>query len=321
MKRFSQYKKYDLTRGEKVNYSYHIALESIFNCFTDRLEELFYDMFNKVFKFRFEIETGIKFQQQIRTIQCPAPIFIFGMSPIEGNSLLILDHSLSNMFLEQSEIFNQNSISVENKFALNEFKSKALGAKVKQFLKTFADCWDHIQPVDIQLKKLVSNSVKSKVMPAHETTLNVLMTAEYQGFSCQSRFIFSAYRLDSLMKEHYQKALIHGESGLKNRTDNINSLLGLLKSEATYEVKGVLGELNTSHLDIVKSLRNGSVLHLQSDIQNNVVVNINEQPVLSAEAGNSNQKMSLKVNGLYNEMKSKSKNKNIPFSKLDFPSS
>ncbi len=46
---------------------------------------------------------------------------------------------------------------------------------------------------------------------------------------------------------------------------------------------------------------------------------LNKYPALSAEAGMSEQKLSLKINGQFDDMKLKIKKQNIPFSKLNFP--
>jgi flagellar motor switch protein FliM len=319
MKPISQYQDFDLTQGEKVNYSYYIALESIFNCFTDRLEELFYDMFNKVFQFSYQIKTGIRFQNHLRKTEAPIPIFIFEMSPIKGNALLIPDHALTNLFLNQTNVFKQKSIEVNNYFTLNQDNSKILGKKVNHYLSEFGKCWEKINPIELKLKKLVSNPVKAKIMHAHETCIFITVNAKYKNFSCQCQFGFSAFQLDPIMKKHYQKAMLLGDSRSEPNHEKSKSLLIMLNTDATYNVKGILGNFTGSHQEIINSLETGSVIPLENALQNHVIVSINDYPALSAEAGMSEQKLSLKINGQFDDMKLKIKKQNIPFSKLNFP--
>ena len=321
MKPISQYQKFDLTQGEKVNYSYYIALESIFNCFTDRLEELFYDMFNKVFQFEYQIETGIRFQSQLRKTEAPVPIFILDVSPMKGNALLILDHSMTNLFLNQKRIFNQKTIDVKNYFTLNQNNSRILGAKVNHYLSEFEKCWESIHPINVKLKKLVSNPVKAKIMHSYETCIFIKVSARYKNFSCQCQFGFSAFQLDPVMKKHYQKAMLLGDSRSEPNPEKSKALLTMLSTDTTYKVKGILGNFTISHQEIINSLESGAVIPLENALQNHVVVTINDHPVLSAEAGMSEQKLSLKVNGRFDEMKLKVKQQSIPFSKLSFPNS
>jgi len=321
MKPFSQYQKFDLTQGEKVNYSYYIALESIYNCFTDRLEELFYDMFNKVFQFSYQIETGIRFQSRLRETEAPVPIFIFEVSPMKGNALLILDHSMTNLFLNQKTIFQQKTIDVKNCFSLNQNNSRALGTKVNHYLNEFEKCWEQINPIELKLKKLVSNPVKAKIMHSHETCIFINVTAKYKNFSCQCQFGFSAFQLDPIMKKHYQKAMLLGDSRPEPNQEKRNALLTMLNTDTIYRVKGILGDLKIPHQEIINSLETGAVIPLENALQNHVIVTINDYPVLSAEAGSSEQKLSLKINGRFDEMKLKVKQQDIPFSKLSFPNS
>lgn len=321
MKPFSQYQKFDLTRGEKVNYSYYIALESIFNCFTDRLEELFYDMFNKVFQFNYHIETGIRFQSRLRETAAPVPIFIFDVSPMKGDALLILDHSMTNLFLNQNTVFQHKTIDVKNYFTLNQDNSRVLGGKVNQYLNELSKCWEQINPIDIKLKKLVSNPVKAKIMHSHETCIFINVSAKYKNFSCRCQFGFSAFQLDPIMKKHYQKAMLLGDSRSEPNHEKSKALLTMLNTDASYEIKGILGNLTISHHEIINSLETGAVIPLENALQNHVVVTVNDYPALSAEAGMSDQKLSLKVNGRFDDMKMKIKQQNIPFSKLSFPNS
>lgn len=319
MKPISQYQDFDLTQGEKVNYNYYIALESIFNCFTDRLEELFYDLFNKVFRFSYHVKTGVKFQNQLRKTEAPIPIFIFEMSPLKGNALLIPDHGLTNLFLNHAQVFKNKSIEVENYFTLNQSNSKTLGQKVNHYLSEFGKCWEKINPIELKLKKLVSNPVKAKIMHSQETCIFITVKAQYKNFSCQCQFGFSAFQLDPIMKKHYQKAMLLGESRSEPSQEKSQSLLKMLNTDAIYKVKGILGNVTVSHREIIDSLEKGTVIPLENALQNHVIVSINDYPALSAEAGMSEQKLSLKINGQFDDMKIKVKRQNIPFSKLNFP--
>ena len=314
-------KPYDISRGEKVDYGYQAALELIFRQYLDVLEVQFYDRFNRVFEFDYNIQPGIKFQNYLKSLPSPVPIFLFGLTPLHGESLLVMENSWCNLFLDKRNATAQNTILQNDSFAITAENARFMGEIAHQVIQGFCSCWEKIQPVKGKLKKLVSNRVKAKVMDTTEICVPIKVSARYENFKALCQFCFSSYQLDPIMKTYWHKALILGEATRKERRIDRAKIRNLFAFEAVYELSGELGKMNLSQSELLKSLRQGEVLPIDNRINSNVMVKINDIPILSADPGVTNENWSLKINGRFDSVEKKIKIRPKPFSKLTFPHS
>ncbi|MDH5561077.1 MAG: hypothetical protein OEY59_09530 [Deltaproteobacteria bacterium] len=312
---------YNIIAEEKISYSYFTALQTIFYNYVSQLESYLYDELGIVFKLRFNIESGIKFKDVFQGLDFPLPILIYELSPLGGDSLLIMENSSANFLLQKEELKKNKKTVISNLFHLEKDNFPILKTELERLLKIFENCWDKITISEAKIKKLVTHKLKAKIMNPVETCVLVNLQISHKAFQTQWVFCFSGYQLDPIMKKFGKKALLAGNGDYYQDESNKNKLEEMFSKEINYEAKGILGELEISHEDLLESYRTKKVLPLSEGIMDNIIIKLNGVPTLSAQAGKTHDQVSLKVNGIYEEIKSQVKKRQKPFLKTDFPTS
>ena len=308
-------KPFDITKGEKIEVGYHTALEAIFNHFINDLEVLFYDQYNKAFDFSYSIKTENKFSNFLKNAQFNIPIFIFKLNPLSRNCLLVLDNTFSNNIINGFK----KTIDHDSSFKINGKNYQNVKELIDNLLSSFCQSWKRIYPVDYTLTKLVSNRIKAKILSPTEACTRIKVNIGIGDFQTHFEFCFSSYQLDPILKKFSKKALLAGE-GDNFLTQESNLFLNdLLQDEIDYKIKGVIGNLNISHNNLIDSLKTGKVLKLSNSLNKNAIVQVNNKAVLSADIGVCRDNFSLQVNGKFEAVKEEIKHKNKPFSKINFP--
>jgi len=312
-------KPFDITCGEKVHYGYYAALEVVFNQYLNELESYFFDEFNTSLEFSYEILTGMKFRQFLDRIENPQPIFLFNLTPVIGDCLLIMENRSANLLLAQDNLHANRKTSISNQFSLNSDHSVKIQGKIDKLLSLFSNCWENILPVSSTLQKLVSNKIKARIMSPVEGCVTVRVTLKQNQFSTYWEFCFSDYQLDQVIKKYGSKLLLTGDRQVRKNKATKQYFSELLLNESQFSLTGVLGDLNISEQDLLDSYHNQTVIPIQNEISNNAVITVNDKPLLSASIGISNDHVALQVNGKYDRKKVEEKEKQKSFSKIHFP--
>jgi|GEM_PF-2501321 len=316
-----QVKPVDITRGEKVYYGYYAALETIFRQFISEMESYFLDEFNLSFQFEFEITGGIKFRDYLGQLAQPSPIFCVGLSPLSGDSLFVLENRCANLLLSKSRLQQRGKVILNNQFQVNGENYEVLHNAADRMLNLFTKSWGILLPAEQKLKKLVSHRFKAKVMNPLESCVAVKIIMKHKQLTTFCEFCFSAYQLDPILKKYGKKTLLRGD-GLSSQKRDIQEYFSyLITEEAQYEVRGVVGDMTISRNQLIESFREGKIIPLENVLKNNVVVQFNGVPLLSANAGVTLEHFSLQINGKYEVVEEEIKQQQRPFAKLQFPNS
>ncbi|MDT8446379.1 MAG: FliM/FliN family flagellar motor switch protein [bacterium] len=310
-------KNYDLTRGEQVTSSYFTPLEVVLKNYLCQLESFFFDQFNISCRFDFHIEPAGKFSDYLESIAQPTPIFVFELSALQGDSLLILDNSLANLFLERESLVRDGRAKVPREFKVDLQNYPLLEDVVDQALHLFAGSWSRLLPCGHKVDKLVSHRIKAKIMNPDEACLKARIQVHYRGFTSAMEFCFSAYQLDPILKNYSRQALLTGEAG--HPQPDLTSLRRLIEKEAKYEAKAVIGGLYLSREDLVESMDTGAVLPLSSELKQGLALYLNGRPLLSGEPGTSLGHQAIKLQGRIEEVQERLKKIPKPFTKQHFP--
>ncbi len=310
---------YDITCGETVHYGYYAALEVVFNQYLNELESYFFDEFNTSLEFSYEIITGMKFNKYLDRLQKPQPIFLFNLFPLIGDCLLVMENRAANLLLAKQKLNKSRKTGVNNQFSLNTENSQQIQATISRLLNLFSDCWEKILPVQGKLKKLVSNRIKARIMSPAEASVIVRVNLSQNQFSTYWEFCFSDYQLDQVIKKYGSKLLLAGNGETRENSLTNKYFSELLLKESNYHLTGVLGELHISEKELLDSYHNQSVIPISSDISKNVIVTVNDKPLLSASAGVTNDQIALQINGKYEKKKVEERIRQKPFLKLEFP--
>ncbi|MCP4751533.1 MAG: hypothetical protein GY866_11615 [Proteobacteria bacterium] len=311
--------RYDITCGEKIQYGYYAALEVVFKKYIGELESYFFDEFNLSFQFDFEIKTGMKFREYLNGIEQPTPIFIYGLSPLKGDCLFLMENRSANLILAKAALNKSKRISLSNRFQLNAGNSRDIQHTVEDLLDLFQKSWENIFTVNSKLKKLVSNKIKAKVMNPAEACIAVKINMTQNNYAAYWEFCFSAYQLDQIIKKYGAKVLLAGKGEVRENQKIREYFTDLLLKESSYELRGIIGELNISQKELEESYHSEKVLPLKNVLNQNVIIQLNKVPILSASAGVTHENLSLQVNGKFEKVKVDIKQQQKPFSKLQFP--
>ncbi len=311
-------KPYDITCGEKVKYGVYAALEIVFQQYINKLELFFFDEFKLAFDFDFKIKTGIRFNRYLESVKQPSPVFVFQLHPVVKDCLLVADNRIINLILAKNNLFKNGKADISNSFQVNTENSKKIKSTFKKFLDLFQDSWKSVHDVESQLKQLVTNRIKAKIMDPAESCIICSVTIKQKRFRSEWEFCFSNYQLDRIIEKHGTRALLSSHSYSPSNPKIKEVLSEILIQEMTYELKGILGQLEISPNDLIESFSGKKVIPLKNDINNNVTVMLSEHPILSAVAGETNEKLSLQVNGKYETVKKTAGKVQKSFSKIKY---
>jgi flagellar motor switch protein FliM len=312
-------KPYDITGGERVTYGYYAALESVFQQFINLLESQFFDMFNLSIDFEVEIRSGTKFRRYLDTVHQPVPILVFNLSPMIGDCLLVLDNRSANLMLSREGFSRHQATVISDAFTVNTENYRSLYQSVNQILPTFYHSWGSIFKAEGRIKRLVSNRLKAKIMGPLELCVIVRLHLRQKRFHAVWDFCFSAYQLDQVIKHHGAKVLLTGIGCNDDGNPARKQLMNRLLAETCYDLRGVLGQLNISSYELNTYFQQGRVIPLKNEIRDNVVVYVNDVPLLSAAAGVTRENLSLQINGRYEKVKTECEERPKPFTPLVFP--
>ena len=315
----AEFKAYDITCGETVHYGYYAALEVVFNQYLNELESYFFDEFNTSLDFSYEIITGMKFNKYLDSFQKPQPIFLFNLFPLIGDCLLVMENRAVNLLLAKQKLKKSRKTGVNNHFSLNGENSQQIQITIEHLLSLFSGCWEKILPVKSKLKKLVSNKIKARIMSPAEASVIVRVNLNQNQFSTYWEFCFSDYQLDQVIKKYGSKLLLAGNGETRENCLTNRYFSELLLKESNYHLTGVLGELHISEKELLDSYHSQTVIPINNDIRKNVIVTVNEKPLLSASAGVTNDQIALQINGKYEKKKVEERIKQKPFLKIEFP--
>jgi flagellar motor switch protein FliM len=311
-------KPYDITNGEKVTYGYYSALEAVFQQFISKLESYFYDEYKLVFDFSYKIRTGHKFQQYLNGLKQPSSIFILGLSPLMRDSLLKADNRYINLILSKPFLYKEGKIAIDNGYSLSESNSRQVKEHIEQILSLFENSWSKIQEVNCDLKKVVSNRIKAKVMDPTESCVEVTVNMKQKRFKTNLEFCFSTYQLDRIIEKRGSRGLL-ATSGAQPYDHGIRDhLTDLLLNESSFEIKGVLGTINLSSRDLIDSYKNQEIIPITSHINTSAVVELDNIPVLAAEIGETSGLISLKIEDTYSSKETENQKAKKSFSQIRF---
>ncbi len=312
---------YDLTRGEQIQQGYFAALEVVMRRFVSEMESFFFDQLKIHCEFDYSINSNRQFRQILADIPQPCPIFRFQFSPWRGESLLIMDNALANLFLQQKELVDTGRVLIQNEFQVTKQNFGPLERAAKTMLNAFAKSWRKLAPAEAQVTTLVANRLKAKVLAPTESTVMVKVGLRYKKFQSHWDFCFSAYELDPLLKKYGKKALLTGYCETEPRKEEKSHLEQSLLTQSCYQIQALAGELTLSPAQLKEALKQKTILPFKAYLNGDLVVHLNGQPQLSACLGETHGQLALQINGRYQVKKEQVKQKPVSFKPLNFPTS
>jgi flagellar motor switch protein FliM len=309
---------YDITAGEKVSYGYYAALEGVFAKFINKLESFFYDEYKILFGFDFTIQTELKFGKYLKSLSKPIPLFIFGLSPLSNDCLLVADNRMVNLVLSRDTLYKEGRTAVDSSFSVDDSNFAQVKNCIEKVLSLFQSSWNSLYNVESQLKRLVSNTVKAKIMENSENCIRVRIGISQKRFKSYYEFCFSTSQLERVIEKHGRNALLGSRNFSPYDREIKQYFTDVVLKDSYYEVKGVLGSLNLSQKELIDSYRLKRIVPIHNEIEGNVVVKIGDQSVLSSIAGATNGHYSLQVNGKFEKKREEVKRTKKPFTKLRF---
>ncbi len=311
-------KLYDITRGEKIKYGYYAALETVFRQYIDELESYFYDEYKLTFDFNYKIKTGLKFKEYLNSVVYPSPLFVFSLSPLIRDCLLKTDNRIINLILSREDLFKNGRAAIYNGFQIDSHNCHHVKNTVDSLLNLFQKSWAGIYSVETRLKKLISNRIKAKIMDTTESCVVVTLTMRQKKFKSVWEFCLSNYQLDRIIDKHGSRGLLASKDSILKTSKIKEHFTNVLLENSKYEIRGIIGHLDISHKELLKSYQNKKILPIRNELDNNVIVHMNGHPILSGDAGETNGRLSMQINGKYTSMKSDIRQSKKSFSKLHF---
>jgi flagellar motor switch protein FliM len=312
-------KPYDITNGERVSYGYYSALEVIFQQFINKLEVFIYDEFKLSFSFNYKISSGIRFNKYLESMNQPAPLFIFSLQPLVSDSIFRTDNRFINLILLKNTLIKEGKVTLDNSFSLENTNSKTVKAVMDQLFILFESSWAKVHRIECKLKRVVSNKIKAKVMDNTESCVVVSIEMKQNRFVSHWDFCFSTYLLDRIIEKRGAKGLLAASGHHRGQEKKVKEYFEkLLLEESRYQIDAVLGFINLSSKDLWDSYQNKTVIPIKNVVQGHAEVQLNKNPILAAEIGETAGQISLKVADSFSIMASVIKKSKKSFSKLTF---
>jgi flagellar motor switch protein FliM len=188
-----------------------------------------------------------------------------------------------------------------------------------QLFILFESSWAKVHRIECKLKRVVSNKIKAKVMDNTESCVVVSIEMKQNRFVSHWDFCFSTYLLDRIIEKRGAKGLLAASGHHRGQEKKVKEYFEkLLLEESRYQIDAVLGFINLSSKDLWDSYQNKTVIPIKNVVQGHAEVQLNKNPILAAEIGETAGQISLKVADSFSTMASVIKKSKKSFSKLTF---
>lgn len=286
---------YDFINAERLRFGRYPVLDTILYRWTRRIEETLFEQVGVEVYAGASVFEEMKFSTFYATLRRPRPIYFFGMEPLQGTGLFVVDNRFSAFCLRQSRSQGRSQGGTPGEVKLTPANQERLQRIVQELLTDFAQCWQDVEDVQARLRKVTTYPFRARILNPYESCL--VAQIHLAGHNISSRLTWCLPRpmLEPLLpalREHTVIPPVQMEAHAAERPSEATVLRWL-----NYGVQVRVGQMSIA--DAAQQLEVGAVVPLQVEADSRAVVEVEGTPVLRASLGEVEGHFAFKVEGSY----------------------
>lgn len=255
-----------------------------------------------------------RFEKFCQTIAQKQPLYLFDTHTY-GQGMIAIKNEFANACIEhrpeQPEVAQTSQLPT-----FQNDKHQRLHKVLSRILKDFESSWQGISEVTINLTKVTTHLFRARIMVPYEKCVVSRIAFHNAEFSSELSLCFPYLSLDKITQKQRKKHILPPEA-LDHYYDNIKSHFKQMLVEGEYVVSAQMGTVQFAPDQA--NLAIGQILPLKSSVGKEMVVKVNDIPVLTGEAGLSEDKYAIRLLGEYKEKKETFRKRPRPFQPLKWP--
>lgn len=281
------------------------------------LQSTLYDSLGILYEVATLPSDWMRFREFTGIIEKHQPIYIFEVGLLKGCGLMVVNNKFAHQCLCDTPK-ERLAAQSEELPPLNPQKQKKIQNVLERMMIDFSKSWDNIFDVQSHLKKITTHTSRARVMAPFEKCVVGRLLLRSHGTISDIILCFPYLTLDGLFQKLNRKKILPPEiieHQLPELKDHFQSLLEQFQYELSVEIGNVKFKPESQN----SSIKVGDILPVQSVIGSELIVKINQKPVLTGEIGVSDENYAIKVSGKYEEKKLQFRQRPRPFTALNWP--
>jgi len=299
---------YTFDEAEKIRFGGFPVLDTILYRWSRRIEETLFEKFHAELYAGSSVVEEMKFSTFFASLKKPRPIYTFEINQLAGQGLFVLDNRFAKLCLEESHdaVQETDHLSPQNQRKLQEV--------VQALIREFELACEDIFPVSITLKKITTYLFRARILNPHEPCLVAQIHIAGQENSSRLIWCFPKVMLDPIIRKKqadptvptlYPERILPRDGDTERFMEKTQFRLGIT--------------MGTVNISAGKGIRVGDVLPIANDLGGEVMVRINDQPLIAGRIGKTGERYAVKISGTYQERKKSVREKGTGFEDISWP--
>lgn len=285
------YKLYNFRRPDKFSKEHLRALQDIHKEFCRQLSLVL----ASYLRLHIEIEVisvdQLTYDEFARSMPSPVTIGVVELNPLPGQILLGLSHEITSCIVDR--MLGGIGASESKARELTDIEESLIKRVFLKLINTLEETWKNIFPVQTAIIGMDSTYGLIQIASPGEIvaliTLEIQMAGKYSGLLS---ICFPYPVLESVLGQLSSQHIFQTKGIIQAPEDKENILVKLNTSKV--QVNVILGHTEISINELL-DLRDGDVLMLDSGVDDNLIVNVNDLPKFLARPGTKKNKVAVSI--------------------------
>lgn len=302
--------RYTFSEVERIRYGRFPVLDTVLYRWARKIEETLFNHFRTELYAGSSVVEEMKFSAFFGSLKAARPIYIFGLDPLPGQGLFVLDNRFAQLCLdgEEGEAGGaERQLSLENQGRLQSV--------VQQMMADLDESWANVLDVKTRLRKVTTYLFRARVLNAFEPCLVAQIHLSGSEASSRLTWCFPRVMLESVLGTLGARPVI--PSLYASPTAEEEGRAERFIEESSYDLRVKLGSVDftraTAGLDI------GSILPLSEGAGSEAVIEVNGAPMFVGSLGEVQGHYAVKVTGAYTEQPELPRKLDGPFQSIQWP--
>lgn len=287
------YKLYNFRRPDKFSKDHLRALHDIHKEFSRQ----FGLILTAYLRLHIDIEVvsvdQLTYDEFIRSMPNPITLGVVELNPLPGDILIGISHEVATSLVDR--MLGGTGLSDIKPRELTDIEESLLKRIFIKASKSLEDAWKNIFPVKGDVKEVESNyTVVQVASPGEIVALVTLEIQIAEKFSGLLSVCFPYPVLETVISQLSSQHIFQAKGILPSLEDK-NRILSKINS-TNVDVKVLLGSTQVSVHDLL-DLKVGDVLRLNSSVNDNLTIKVNDMPKFLGRPGTRKNKMAINISG------------------------
>lgn len=280
---------YRFEDAERLRYGSYPVLDTVIYRWARLVEERLFEHTRVEVYAGASVVEAMKFSAFHATIRHPRPIYFFGLPPLEGTGLLVVDNRLAAFCL-------RSETAGEAMPRLTPENQRALQAVVQELLRAFETCWADVHPVRSELRRVTTYPFRARVLNPYEPCLVAQVHLSGRELSSRLTWCFPRPMLEPLLSR-LRGGRVLPPATLPGRHGGAPLSEAAYLGQTRFRLTAQAGTVNPRRL--MGRLQPGQVLPLDAPSDGAAVVAVEGRPAALGEVGTTDGRYALRLQRPY----------------------